>query len=163
MKKPKQPVAQQATFSTYKNKNTMKSVVGGSPGGLVSHVSPAFGGSTSDRQIVECSTLLQRCDPLESVMADKGFNCEDLFIPYQESINMTTFFKKKNRMSSSTILQNRKIASKRVHIERLIGLGKTYTILTEPMSITESSLSIQIIKVVFILCNFHRCIVSEDA
>ena len=114
----------------------MKSVIGGSPGGLVTYISPAFGGSTSDRQIIERSNLPRSCDPKDEVMADKGFNCEDLFIPYQVSVNMPTFFKKKNRMSSSTVLSDRKIASKRVHIERLIGLGKTYRILTEPMSLT---------------------------
>ena len=45
--KPTQPVAQQATFSTYKNRNTVKVLVGITPGGLVSFVSPAYGGSAS--------------------------------------------------------------------------------------------------------------------
>ena len=49
VKKPKAPRAQQSTFSTYKNKNTVKTLVGASPGGLISYISPAFGGSTSDR------------------------------------------------------------------------------------------------------------------
>ncbi len=124
--KPKQPVAQQSTFSTYKNRNTMKVLVGASPGGLVSFVSQAFAGSTSDRQIVERTGLPKMCDPGDEVMADKGFNVEDLFIPYQVSVNMPTFFKKKNRMSNVTVLRDRKIASKRVHIERIIGLAKTY-------------------------------------
>ena len=42
IQKPKQPVAQQATFSTYKNRNTMKVLVGCSPGGLVTFISPAY-------------------------------------------------------------------------------------------------------------------------
>ena len=41
----KQPVAQQATFSTYKNRNTMKVVFRCSPSGLVSFISPAYGES----------------------------------------------------------------------------------------------------------------------
>ncbi len=48
--KPSQPVAQQATFSTYKNRNTVKVLVCISPCGLVTNVSQAYGGATSDRQ-----------------------------------------------------------------------------------------------------------------
>ena len=163
IQKPKQPIAQQATFSTYKNRNTVKVLVGCTPGGLVSYVSPAYGGSTSDRQIVERSELLQACDPGDSIMADKGFNVQDLFIPFDVLINIPSFFKKKNRLSGETVMSDRKIASKRVHIERIIGLAKTFKMLQQPMTNTESALSTQIIKICFILCNFRARIVPTDA
>ncbi|XP_074093646.1 uncharacterized protein LOC141523955 [Cotesia typhae] len=57
--KPSNPIAQQATFSTYKNKNTVKVLVGGSPDGILCYHSAAYGGSTSDRQIVERSDLVK--------------------------------------------------------------------------------------------------------
>lgn len=158
IQKPKMPVAQQSTFSTYKNRNTMKTLVGASPGGLVTYVSNAYGGSASDRQIVERSELPNKCDSGDEIMADKGFNVQDLFLPYQVSINIPTFFKKKNRISGETIQKDRKIASKRVHIERIIGLAKTYKILRDPMTPVESSLATQIVRVIFILCNFRKCI-----
>ncbi|XP_014675449.1 PREDICTED: uncharacterized protein LOC106815500 [Priapulus caudatus] len=128
MKKPHQPVAQQATYSTYKNRNTAKVLVGVTPGGLVSFVSDAYGGSASDRQICERSNLSQICDPGDSIMADKGFNVQDLFISSNVEINIPEFFKKKNRMSAKSVTKDRKIASKRVHVERIIGLAKTYKI-----------------------------------
>ena len=161
--KPSQPVAQQATFSSYKNRNTLKAVVGCSPGDLVSYISPAFGGSTSDRQFVESTALPKLFDPNDEVMSDKGFNVEDMFIPYQVTVNIPTFFKKKNRLPNSTVLSDRKIASKRVHVERVIGLAKTYKILTQPVNDMESSLGTRIITVCFVLCNFRRCIVSPEA
>ena len=83
----------------------MKVLVGASPGGLVTYVSPAYGGSTSDRQIVERSSLPSMCDPGDETMADKGFNFEDMFIPYHVAINIPTFFKKKNRMSNETVIK----------------------------------------------------------
>ena len=62
MKKPKKPTAQQSTYTVYNNNNTIKVLVGiSSTGGMVTHVSPAFGGSTSDRQIVERSKLDKLC------------------------------------------------------------------------------------------------------
>lgn len=108
--RPNKPVAQQATFSTYKNRTTMKSLIGSTPGGLISYISPAFAGSTSDRQIVERSSLPQMCDMNDELMADKGFNVEDIFLPYHVSINIPTFFKKKTCMSNETVQRDRKIS-----------------------------------------------------
>jgi hypothetical protein len=161
--KPKSPIAQQATFSTYKNRNTIKLLVGATPGGLVNYVSPAYGGSTSDRQICERSNLLTLCDKGDSIMADKGFNVQDLFAPYNVTINIPTFFRKKNRMTGKTVLKDRAISSKRVHIERIIGLAKTYKILKEPLNVTETKLASEITFVCFMLCNFKPCIIPETA
>lgn len=163
VKKSKLPTAQSSTFSTYKNRNTVKVLIGSTPGGLISYISPAYGGSTSDRQIVERGRLHLKCDPGDSIMADKGFNVQDIFAPYNITVNIPTFFRKKNRMSSKAVLQDRKISSKRVHIERLIGLAKTYRILIEPMNVSETLLASDIIFVCFMLCNFRSCIVPKTA
>ncbi|XP_041360664.1 uncharacterized protein LOC121376926 isoform X1 [Gigantopelta aegis] len=163
VKKPKPPRAQQSTFSTYKNRNTVKTLIGASPGGLISYISPTYGGSTSDRQIVERSNLLSCVDPGDSIMADKGFNVQDLFAPINVAINIPTFFRKKNRMSGNIVMKDRKISSKRVHIERIIGLGKTYKILCNPLTSTETKLSSDIVFICYMLCNFRTCIVSCNA
>jgi hypothetical protein len=163
IKKPKAPKAQQSTYSTYKNRNTIKILVGSTPGGLVNYVSQAYGGSTSDRQIVERCKIVSACDPGDSVMADKGFNVQDLFATANVQVNIPTFFKKKNRMSGKIVVNDRKISSKRVHIERIIGLGKTYRILTCPLTGTEAKLSSHITFVCFMLCNFKTCIIPKHA
>ena len=99
IKKLKAPGAQRTTFSTYKNRNTTKVLVGVTPGGLVSYVSSAHGGSTTDRQIVEWSYIMTKVDPKDTIMADKGFDVQDIFAPIDVNINIPTFFKKKNRMT----------------------------------------------------------------
>jgi hypothetical protein len=78
----------------------------------------------------------------------KGFNVQDLFAPYDVTINIPTFFWKKNRM---TVLKDRAISSKRVHIERIIGLAKTYKILKEPLNVTETKLASEITFVCFMI------------
>ena len=95
IQKPSAPVAQQSTFSSYKNRNTVKVAVGITPGGMVSYVSEAYGGSTSDRQILERSNLTKMCDAGDSLMADKGFDVQDLFAPVDVKVNIPTFFRKK--------------------------------------------------------------------
>lgn len=163
IKQPKHPEAQQASFSSYKNRNTVKVVVGATPGGLISHISPAYGGSVSDRQMIERSDIPNKCDPGDSIMADKGFEVQDLFAPYDVTVNIPSFFKKTNRLSGNAVLHDRKIASKRVHIERIIGLGKTYKILTSPLGPAETQLASDIIFVCYMLCNFRRCIVPSTS
>ena len=96
-------------------------------------------------------------------MADKGFNVQDMFSPRGINVNIPEFFKKKNRMSEKSVSSDRKIASKRVHVERVIGLAKTFKILKQPLNDTESMLSDCIISVCFYLCNFRSCIVPNDA
>ncbi|XP_074653458.1 uncharacterized protein LOC141907616 [Tubulanus polymorphus] len=163
LKKPKNPVMQQASYSTYKNRNTVKALIGISPGGLVSYVSDIYCGSTSDRQICERSRLQQMLDPNDSIMADKGFNVQDLFIPYNVEINIPEFFKKKNRMSEKSVQADRKIASKRVHVERVIGLAKTFKILSQPLNTNDARLADAIVTSCFFLCNFRSCIIPPDA
>jgi hypothetical protein len=163
IKKPSNPLSQRATFSTYKNRNTVKVLVGSTPGGLISYVSDAYGGATSDRQIVERSNLPNMCQAHDSVMADKGFNVQDLFAANDVTINIPTFFKKKNRMSGSQVLADRRISSKRVHIERIIGSMKTYKILTTPLHASEARLASHIVRVCAMLCNFRKRIISQSA
>jgi len=124
-------------------------------------VSPAYGGSTSNRQIVERSDLTRICNPTDSIVADKGFDVQDIF----EVLDVTiTFLQEKNpRMSGQTDLRDRTISSKRVHVERVNGLGKTYTILSHPLDQTEITLSSDIIFVCYMLVNFRKCIVPRNA
>ena len=96
-------------------------------------------------------------------MADKGFNVQDIFAPHDVHINIPTLFKKQNRISNETAIKDRKISRKRVHVERIIGLGKTYKILTESLTSTETKLSSEIFFVCFMLCNFRNGIVSTYA
>lgn len=122
VKKPKPPIAQQLTFSTY-NRNNVKVLVGSTPGGLTSFISSACGGSASDRKLVERIPLLNLCQPWDSVMSDKGFNVQGSFASRDVTINIQTFFKKQNRMSGNTVLRYRKISGKRVHIESILAFA----------------------------------------
>lgn len=74
MTKPGKLSEQRSTWSSYKNANTAKVMVGISPKGVVTHISPAFGGATSDRQIIERSELLEdgKFESGDSIMADRG-------------------------------------------------------------------------------------------
>ena len=92
------------------------------------YVSPAYDGSTSDKQIMERSTMPEDCDHGDSVMADKGFDMQDIFAPYRVTINIPNL----TVCQQNHILGTRKLHS-RVQVERFNNLTKTYKILLNPV------------------------------
>ena len=57
IQKPGRVQDQSATWSSYKNHNTIKAMIGISPRGQVTHVSDAYGGATSDRQVTFVTSI----------------------------------------------------------------------------------------------------------
>lgn len=165
IQKPKCCGPQRETFSSYKNKNTLKVVVGCTPRGAVSYVSQAYGGSSSDRQIIERSSLVadkSRFEKRDSIMADRGILVQDLFANKDVTVNTPTLLKGKSQLEPEQLHHDRKVASKRIHVERIIGLAKTYKILKTDLNANYITLGNRIIHVCFYLCNFRRCIVKKN-
>ncbi|XP_069695877.1 uncharacterized protein [Periplaneta americana] len=159
--KPKNPTAQQATFSNYKNCNTVKVLIGINPSGFICFISDAYGGAISDRQLFIRSGLLDLLEEGDAVMADRGFNIQDLLCVKGVSLNIPPFLKGKKQFSPSENIETRRIASNRIHVERAIGLGKTYKILQSKLQYSKIRLSSRIIFVCYMLCNFRKSIMKE--
>ena len=126
---------QSATFSTYKNQNTLKTIIGVNPRGVVTFISDSYGGSASDRQVTERSELMDnsKWSDGDAIMADRGFLIQDLFCSKNVRVNIPTFLKGKSQLEPEDVIGDRRISSKRIHVERVIGLGKTYKILTKEL------------------------------
>ena len=156
--------AQKQTFSSYKNKNTIKLLIGITPRGAVSFISDCYGGSASDRQSIEGSALYKNAEALfekgDSIMADKGFLVQDLFASFSISINTPTFLRGKTKLQETDRLEDFTISSKRVHVERVIGYAKTYKILQGVIPYNLLPLSNKIVYVCFMLVNFRKNIVD---
>jgi hypothetical protein len=161
--KPAKVKDQAASFSTYKNRNTLKALVGISPNGLVTYVSEAYGGSASDRQIVERSELLKNTmfEKGDQIMADRGFVVQDLMCSQQVQVNMPSFLKGLHQLPAETVIKDRRIASKRIEVERVIGLAKTFKILTKPLHSHYVPIGGRILYICFALTNFKPAIVAK--
>ena len=70
IERPSSLLNQSCTFSNYKNRNTVKVLIGITPSGAISYVSQTYEGSISDRRLVELSGLLQLLEPGDEIMAD---------------------------------------------------------------------------------------------
>ena len=164
IQKPSNILDQSATWSSYKNRNTLKCLIGISPRGVVTYVSSAYGGSASDRQIFERSQLLKNTSMLEngdSVMADRGFIVQDLLASRDITVNMPTMLRGVSQLPASTVLKDRRIANKRVHVELVIGLAKTFRILKKELNRSYVPLGGRILFDCFVISNFRQSIVSS--
>ncbi|CAH4034413.1 unnamed protein product [Pieris brassicae] len=87
----------------------MKFLVSATPGGFFTYSSEGYGGSTSDRQMIERSSLLEKCEPRDSIMAHRGFNVQDTFAVKGIGINIPTFLKGNSQVSVATVKQDRQL------------------------------------------------------
>ena len=82
---------QSQLYSTYKSHTTFKGLIGIVPSGAVAFISDLFTGSISDRELFEQSGLLKLLQSVphgKSLMADRGFDVEDLLAPLGLKLNV---------------------------------------------------------------------------
>ena len=81
---------QSITFSSYKNHNTAKGLIGLSPSGYPSFVSSLYADRVSDKKITIDCGILKLLEPGDELMADRGFAIEG-DIPNGVSLNIPPF------------------------------------------------------------------------
>ena len=136
IERPSNLLARAQTFSHYKHQNTVKILIGITPQGSVSFVSKAWGGRTSDKYLTEHCGLLNKLNPGDLVMADRGFTIEENLALCQAKLAIPTFTKGKSQLDPLSVEKTRGIANVRIHVERVIGL------LRQKYSILQSTLPI---------------------
>ncbi|XP_077355426.1 uncharacterized protein LOC144003248 isoform X2 [Festucalex cinctus] len=122
VERPSSLAARAMTWSNYKHHNTVKFLVGIAPQGVITFVSDAWGGRSSDKHITENCSILKNILPGDVVLADRGFTIEDSVSLYCAELNIPAFTKGKTQLSPSEVRNSRKIAAVRIHVERVIGL-----------------------------------------
>lgn len=132
IERPKDLPSQILTYSIYKKTYTAKILVCITPGGLISYMSPAYGGRTSDTHITRESQVLAKCEPhIDKVMVDRGFLIEDLCYEHGLEMIRPPFLGQRKQLSPGDAKRNAGIASARVHVERSIQRLKRFKILQQ--------------------------------
>ncbi len=134
--RPRNPDTQSQTWSEYKSRNTIKFLLAVTPNGVPCFVSQCFGGRISDKELTQRCGILdktsdgkERFDPGDAIMADKGFDIDDLLQSQAIQLNHPPFLKGKEQFTEEEVIRTRRIASLRVHVERAIERIKNFRIL----------------------------------
>ena len=154
VERPSSLLSQACTFSSYKNRNTVKVLIGIMPSGTISFVSNCYEGSICDQKLVELSGLLNRLEPGDELMADKGFQIQDLLAPLGVHLNIPPFLTSKAQMPVADV------AHLWIHVERAIGRIKEYHILQNVLPASMWNSVNEVVYVCYMLANFGPPLVS---
>ena len=118
-----------------------------------------YSGSISDKEIVNVSGFLEKLNPGDAVMADRGFNIQDL-LAIHDSILIAPPMMHKNNVSARASTATRRVATSRVHIECMIRRLKSFNFLRGVIPLTCKPYVSLAITVCVILVNLQPSIIK---
>ncbi|XP_062601105.1 uncharacterized protein LOC134262791 [Saccostrea cucullata] len=147
-------------YSSYKNHCTCKVLIGITPSGAISFVSDVYEGSISDKEIFKKSKIMDKINPGDLVMVDRGFNVRDILLQKGADIVIPPFLGNRTNLSPQEEAQTRVIAKLRIHVERVIERIKKYKICKKIVPLNTLSTFSQTVFIVACLVNFQKPIVK---
>ena len=152
-----------ALFSHYKNHVTLKGMLGITPSGSISFISQLYPGSCSDREIVIRSGFLNPAfwEAGDMILADRGFQIQDLFSPMRVLVNIPVFLCGREQFSEKEVVETQQIANFRIHIERAIQRVKSFHILDSVIPISMFGSINQMWTVLCFLANLKDPLISQ--
>ena len=162
--RPSSLTIQSALYSSYKNHVTYKGLVGIAPSGAITFVSQLYEGSISDKEIVSRSGLLanELWSPGDSLMADRGFEIQDLLLPLRVKLNIPPFLSGRPQLTKAEVREAQSIASVRIHVERAIQRIKKFRQIRNEIPLVLHGSVNQIWTVACLLCNFMPPLIQKD-
>ena len=112
-------------------------------------------------QFVIESGLLPLLEHGDSVMADKGFNIQDLLAPHGVRLNIPPFNPKAHQLAPQDVVETKTIATVRIHVEKAIKRVKEYRLLSGIIDNNLSDLLEQCVFCAYMLCNFQPALVAR--
>jgi len=160
---PSSLLLQSQLYSSYKSSTTLKSLIGISPAGAITFVSNLYTGAISDKEITRCSGILDLLKPSDTVMADKGFEIEEMLEKRQVGLNLPPFLQSRSRFSSQEVHETKTIAKLRIHVERAIRRIKEFHIFDTDISLSTLGSINQIYTIACLLTNFQGPLILKGS
>jgi hypothetical protein len=101
IEKPFRISSQRTTYSSYKSRNTFKLFISISPVPHINFVSNLYSGSISEKELTKQCGFLELLNPGDVIMADKGFNVQDILALSPHHEQMQSVFQGNNNDSEN--------------------------------------------------------------
>lgn len=163
IQRPKSLTARAQTYSNYKGRNTVKILVACTPTGGVAFISKAWGGRTSDIELVRRSGFYDLVQPGDHILADRGFRIGEDLIAKGATLSIPAFTRGRKQLEGRNVERSADISRVRIHIERCIGRMKTFKILSETIPITLLPQVDNFITIVGGICNLQQPLVNRKS
>ena len=155
---------QSQSYSNYKSHCTHKGLVAVSPHGALIFVSQLYTGAITDKELTIQSGFLEMMGLVpegKSVMADRGFEIQDLLLKRGILLNIPPFMDG-DHLAGTDVVTTQKIARLQIHVERVIGqVKRRYRILQDTIPLTLAGSINQIWTVCCMLNNHRGPIIAE--
>ena len=145
-----------STYSQYKSSNTFKLLISKSPVLHFNFVSNLYSGSIIDKEIVNVSGFQEKLHPGNAVMADKGFNIQDLLVLHNALLIAPPIMRRNNVCTSINCHK------KSCNIERMIRRLKLFTFLRGVIPLTCKPYITSAVTVSAILVNLQPSIIKAS-
>ena len=126
------------------------------PNGVISWVSPAYGGRTSDAYIVTDSGFIDLLEPYDQIMADRGFKRKTDLALKQCTLAIPPSAVSGCQMVSRDIKEASMVANMCIYVEQVIKNLKDYQILKSEMQLKYLLIADGIIKTCCALNNLKK-------
>ena len=127
--RPRDLKLQSSTWSDYKHHSTLKYLIAIAPDGLISFISNAWGGRTTDSYIVQKSGFLDLIELYNLILADRGFTIREDLLFKNATLEIPPPSAGLQQMSRGSVLKTKQVANARIHVERAINRIKWFKIL----------------------------------
>ena len=94
-------------------------------------------------------------------MADRGFTIREELYARRVKLNIPAFMKGRSQLSEAEIIESRRIAAQRIHVERAIMRLKSYRILNTTLGIKTLKKGNQTLQVIGVLCNLRQPLIKK--
>lgn len=164
IQKPTAALQQSLTWSEYKKCNTVKYLISCTPDGFINFVSSGYGGRVSDYALLEDCGYLNVVPENSVVMADRGFKqIETLLNKQRCTLVRPPSVGSNDKMTKEDVLLTKRIASVRIHIERIIKRIRDFKLLS-PHATCPSEIVQKLDGVIVIACgivNLQKPIINQ--
>ena len=147
---------QACLWSDYKHHCTVKMLIAITPNGATAWISPLYGGRTSDVHIVRKSGFLNIIEPMDQIMADRGFKIKTDLAMQQCTLCIPPSAAKGVQMVASDVKQTSNIANVRIYVEQAIKRIKDFRILKTQQPLLYLPLMNDIVQLCGALVNLRQ-------